>query len=165
MVKIRSWRTSEHLAGLGYCFPLISGLLRCQVGKTGGKPNDAWWHPWDFIKIKWIGANLKGFVFTNLHLLAKIQVAPAERCGGKGLICGVPVILSSSYSSWVRLWEEQMGTDFLIWEALVSKYFIVLQNIVCEIENHFKLCISRRMSSLLEAQKAIRKRVGETFKK
>lgn len=49
---------------------------------------------------QWLGANRpKAFVFTNRHLLAETQVALAEKCGGKGLICGVAVILSSSYSS------------------------------------------------------------------
>jgi len=85
--------------------------------------------PMGFCKNQWVGANSpRAFIFTNLHLLAKIQVALTKTCHEKRLISVVPVILSCSYSSWVRLWEEQMGTDFLICEALVLKYFIVLWN-------------------------------------
>lgn len=54
----------------------------------------------EFCKNQWVGANSpKAFIFTTLHLLTKISVSLAEKFGEKRLICEVPVILSSSYSS------------------------------------------------------------------
>lgn len=106
----------------------------------------------------WVGANSpRAFLFLNLHLLTMIQVALAEKWG-KELLCGEPVILSSCYSSWVRVWGEQIRTDFLIWQVLVLKYFIVLQNTWSCIWNRkslFKICISRRTSFPPEAPRAI----------
>lgn len=59
-----------------------------------------------------VGANSpEALVFINIYLLIKIHVALDKKCGEEQLICVISVILSSSYSSRVRL-EEQMRTDF-----------------------------------------------------
>lgn len=64
-------------------------------------------------KYQWVGAKRpKALILKNLHLLAKMQLALAVKCGEKGLICGVSMIISDTYSSLARLQEEQMRTDF-----------------------------------------------------
>lgn len=129
MVKNRRWRTSKPPAGLGYCILLISG--HCQVRKNKWEMKWCLVAPTRFCKYQWVGAeSSKALIFKNLHLLAKIQLSLAEKCGGKGLICGVPMVISDTYSSSARLQEEHMGTDFFFFnlEASVFKYFIVLKN-------------------------------------
>lgn len=112
----------------GLLLPLDFWLPPLSSGENWWETKSCLLAPMEYCKNQWVGANSpNAFVLTNLYLLAKIHV-DLDKCGEKRLICGVPVILSSGYSSWVRLWKEQMGMDFLIWEALVLKYFIVLQN-------------------------------------
>lgn len=53
--------------------------------------------PTRFCKNQWVGAKSpKALILKNLHLLAKMQLALAVKCGEKELICGVPMIISDT---------------------------------------------------------------------
>lgn len=124
----RSWRIPKHLSGLGYCFPLTSGLLRCWVGKTGGKLDDDCWHPWDFGKSVAWSKQTQGFCF---HKSASSSWNPGS---SSCKVWGKRTDLWSTSDSQQQLFllsQIARGTDgdrFFDLEALVLKYFIVLQN-------------------------------------